>query len=611
MKLLSIVLQLLIILTVSSQNLEDNLLLYYPFDNNVNDESGNSNDAINFGATFGEDRFGNSNSAFYFDGIDDYINLPNTSELKPNLPVSFSFWIKYETNGYRPVFNTSFEEDKSSGVYFNSNSGGNYSISFGDGSDFYSSNTRSTFISEANATINEWNFVVVIVESSGQMKIFEGCKEYEGTYSGTGGDLDYSLTPGSIGRHDRNTNLPADFFKGAIDDFRYWNRALSNEDIIELNNTDKFSLGSDVISCEGDTIIKLSAPVSEDLTYEWNTGETNAEIYVTESGEYILNLTQGLCKSSDTVEIVIQEKPTVYLGDDLVFCADTSFVLKVNAGENLIYEWNTGEGNSQITVDKSGEYIIKIRDGSCENSDTINIIIDNSLTLNLGEDLSFCGDTIISLSGYLGNNYTYLWNTGDTISDITVNDSGIYVLSVSNENCNLSDSIFINIYSIAPLDLGEDFTYCFTNNIPIELSVNNYFTEYLWNNGSTESFISVSENGTYSIFATDINDCTNSDSIEIKEGCSADFFVPNAFSPNSDRINDTFRPIGNITDENYSLVIYNRYAEKVFETNNFEEGWDGTYKNLKQPIGVFVWIIQLSNTNRQTKIMKGNLTIVR
>jgi len=603
-------LQLLLLANVFSQNLEDDLLLYYPFDGNFNDLSGNGFNATNFGAVLGEDRFGNPNSACHFDGVDDFINLPNIADLKPALPVSFSFWIKYETTGYRPVFNTSFEEDKSSGVYFNSNSMGNYSVSFGDGSNFYASSTRSTFISEANAARDEWHLIIVVVESSGQMKIFEDCKEYGGTYSGTGGDLQYSTTAGSIGRHDRNTNTLADFFEGIIDEFRYWNRALNDEDIIELNKIKTFNLGPDITSCN-DTIIKLIAPTAENLSYEWNTGESTSEINVTTSGQYILNLIQGVCQSPDTVNITIQESPEVNLGNDLTFCMDTSIILQVIENENLIYEWSTEENTAQITVNSSGVYILKITDGFCENSDTINISIDNTTSLNLGEDLILCGDTSILLSGYLGNNFSYQWNTGETNSDILVKNSGNYILQATNENCSLTDTVSININTLTPLDLGEDLTFCSLNNIPVELEAGDKFIEYYWNNGSVNSSITISDVGTYSVVAVDANGCKNSDSVEITNECAETIFVPTAFSPNSDGINDIFKPKGSIKEGSYSLKIYNRYAEKVFETFNFETGWDGIFRKAKQPVGVYVWVIEYSNSSDENKLLNGNVTLLR
>ncbi len=111
--------------------IENNLLLHYKFDGNTNDESVNGFDGISNNITYTTDRFDNANSAAYFNGVDSFIDMPNTADLKPQLPVSFSFWIKYDSSDYhhQEVFNTSFEEDISSGIYFNSQvSTGNYAV---------------------------------------------------------------------------------------------------------------------------------------------------------------------------------------------------------------------------------------------------------------------------------------------------------------------------------------------------------------------------------------------------------------------------------------------------------------------------------------------------
>ena len=106
MKKLLFFLFIMICIQLSSQE----LLLHYNFDNNITDSSGNNYNGVPSGVTFVEDRNGNPNSAVSFDGINDFIDFPNLSELKPELPVSFSFWIKYESDFVtdRVVFNTSF-----------------------------------------------------------------------------------------------------------------------------------------------------------------------------------------------------------------------------------------------------------------------------------------------------------------------------------------------------------------------------------------------------------------------------------------------------------------------------------------------------------------------
>lgn len=246
----------------TAQSIQGNLLLHYPFDGNALDSSGNEYHAEEFQVTYVEDRFGNPESAIYFNGVDSYINFPNLEELKPDLPVSFAFWIRYDSNSFldRELFNTSFEEDRSSGVFFNSQqSTGRFTISFGDGSNNYTPNTRRTFSSFELIETGEWTNIVAIVESETNMKIIVNCVDSGGEYSGFGGQLVYSLTPGSLGRHDRDIYAPANYFLGSIDDFLYWDKALSNIEIQRICNS---SLGT--TNPDNEVLVRISPnPVNE------------------------------------------------------------------------------------------------------------------------------------------------------------------------------------------------------------------------------------------------------------------------------------------------------------------------------------------------------------
>ena len=232
-----LIILLLSLSSIYAQDLSDNILIHYRFNGDANDSSENEYHGSISGVNFGVDRDGNPNSAAYFDGIDDFIDLPNLIELKPELPVSFSFWIKYDSQNYqdRAVFNTSFENDRSTGVYFNTQiSSGNYAINFGDGTYTYNPTTRRTLTSNETIDTDNWHHIAVVVRSATDMNIFVDCIDYEGEYSGTGGDLVYSNTPGSIGRRDRDLGVPANYFKGKLDDFMYWDRELTISEISDL-----------------------------------------------------------------------------------------------------------------------------------------------------------------------------------------------------------------------------------------------------------------------------------------------------------------------------------------------------------------------------------------
>lgn len=225
---------------------EQNLLLHYKFDGNALDQTENEYHGIPNNITYTTDRFGNENAAALFNGVDSFVDFPNISELKPQLPVSFAFWIRYDSDLWqdREVFNTSHEDDKSSGVFFNSQAEtGKYGVSYGDGSDYYNQSSRRTYDSNHTIQTGEWVHITIVVEGPTNMKIYTNCKEEGGTYSGEGGDLYYSATPGSFGRHDRDLTAPPNYFKGAIDEFMYWDRALSESEVSLLCN----NLGTGIV----------------------------------------------------------------------------------------------------------------------------------------------------------------------------------------------------------------------------------------------------------------------------------------------------------------------------------------------------------------------------
>lgn len=230
----------LISITCFSQ-IEDGLLLHYKFDGNALDSSGNEfHGTPYYVVTYTEDRFGNENSAVFFNGINSYIDFPNLQELKPELPVSFSFWIRFDGEEWesREVFNTSHEVDVCSGVYFNTEaSSGRIGINYGDGSPTYNSGVRRTYLSNTVATTGEWMQVTAVIRGATDMNIFINCKESGGTYTGGGGDLAYSFQPGSLGRNDRQPFSPTHYFHGAIDDFQYWDRELTQEEIYMVCST--------------------------------------------------------------------------------------------------------------------------------------------------------------------------------------------------------------------------------------------------------------------------------------------------------------------------------------------------------------------------------------
>ena len=231
---------------LNAQNLNDSLLLYYPFNGNANDSSSNDYHGTVYDALPTIGYGGNPETAFYFNGVSGRVDFPNQQQLKPQLPISIAFYVKYD-NLYgtkNQIFTTDFTENTYYGVWFGlDHTTHQMAISFGEGTvgctgpDCRRSKTGTTVF---QAGI--WYFVVGVIRGAGDMSIYINCKDDEGTYSGTGNNIAYSSNPGSIGKTDVSGSSPF-FLKGSIDEFRYWNRALSESDInklceIYLNNNE-------------------------------------------------------------------------------------------------------------------------------------------------------------------------------------------------------------------------------------------------------------------------------------------------------------------------------------------------------------------------------------
>ena len=136
--------------------------------------------------------------------------------------------------------------------------------------------------------------------------------------------------------------------------------------------------------------------------------------------------------------------------------------------------------------------------------------------------------------------------------------------------------------------------------------------DYLWQPfGETSITIRASEQTTYTVTVTSTLGCVGSDKFVIRPDCISKSFIPNAFSPNGDGLNDIFKPTL-INFEKYTLSIYNRWGAKVFESNSAELGWDGLYNGRDAPQGVYSYVMRYKTTENDTWQNKsGALQLIR
>jgi hypothetical protein len=205
------------------------LVGYWPFCGNANDESGNGNNGTNNGATLTTDRFGNSNSAYSFNGINNWIQVANSSILNP-VAITISAWIKpndYYNGNASFIVNKGFDQNQ--GHYDLNIATSNQKLRFVLGPNIYSE-------SNSVMNLNEWKFITATITGL-TMKIYiNGVLENTVTQStnfGLGSNIE-DLYFGKM----NSVNFPY-WFNGIIDDIGIWNRALTQEEITNLYNVNQ------------------------------------------------------------------------------------------------------------------------------------------------------------------------------------------------------------------------------------------------------------------------------------------------------------------------------------------------------------------------------------
>jgi hypothetical protein len=217
-------------------NLDDGLIAYYRLDGNADDSSENSLDGFNHDGRFGEDRYGIPNSAYLFIPSD-LIYLPQSEILKPPLPVTISAWVNLNRPDPAPVFMNSWVGGQYNGVWLNASGEGNTPVSAGFGDGRITANESLSRRSKDGTTVlalNTWHHIAAIIRGPFDMDIYVNGVNDGGTYSGTGGVIDYkTISYGMIGFGFERSNV---YFSGSIDDVRFYNRALSEAEIKAIYN---------------------------------------------------------------------------------------------------------------------------------------------------------------------------------------------------------------------------------------------------------------------------------------------------------------------------------------------------------------------------------------
>ncbi len=205
-----------------------------------------------------------------------------------------------------------------------------------------------------------------------------------------------------------------------------------------------------------------------------------------------------------------------------------------------------------------------------------------------------------SINGITGTWSPVINNQTATTYTFTPNASFCATTTSMKIIVNRTPEIFWNIFQ----------TICKGETVTLNPKPTGDGLDFEWQDGSTDSVFTTAQAGTYSVLVS--NSCGSAlSSVDLKE-VICKIFIPSAFTPNNDRVNDVFRISGAAYVKDFSMQIFNRFGKVIYKTSNALQGWDGLFAGLQQPAGLYVYRVQFTNLQTgEENNLKGNVMLIR
>ncbi|PWJ40087.1 PKD domain-containing protein [Sediminitomix flava] len=407
-----------------------------------------------------------------------------------------------------------------------------------------------------------------------------------------------------------------------------------------------FSIENTCLGVESRLVNSSTISNNTPLTYSWEVRKDSMLVYTTDESEPVLNLEEAGnyevvlyaiselgCRDSLTKNYEVYPLPVVQISEDKYICEGDAINLNVSGGE--VYHWSTEEEGEEIVVSPTEDtyYYVEVTDeNGCISTDSVKVSVIPRVPLE--SKIRSCVGEVVTLDArimnYDGLVQTYEWSTGATTPYIDVTESGIYTVQsmvehASGVSCMNTLDINVKFNQAPPKTLEADTVYCFEFGDVMTLSAaeGDDFTYYWHDTGETTRTVERRGSGTYSVTVVDESDttfCTMTDTISVQEICPPRVYLPNAFTPNNDGLNDVFI-LKTAYALNITLKIFNRWGEEIFfmnyenseEANEEGNAWDGKNGSKEMPAGTYNYIIMYESELERGKMLTeyGQITLIR
>jgi gliding motility-associated-like protein len=385
------------------------------------------------------------------------------------------------------------------------------------------------------------------------------------------------------------------------------------------------------------------------LSYAWSGGISDGVAFTPgSSGTYTVTGTDGNgCTATSSINITVNPLPMVQVNYNGPVCEGVT--LSLNASGGSIYVW-TGPNNfvsnlpnPQITNADynlhNGIYTVTVTDGNgCTNSATLQVVVNDNPVVNFNaSQLSGCeplcvdftdlstvqGATLQTIDWYVNGNSI---GNGTQINNYCFNTPGLYTVGVavtSSAGCssNLVLNNYIQVYSqpIADFNINPELVPISNPFVQFIDNSSGYISNWVWNLGDgsvlneQHVFHSYTDTGQYCVTLTVASNgnCTSSITHCLYVYPEFYVYIPNAFTPNGDKLNEYFQVEG-VGIKQIEMEIYNRWGEKIYETTSLN-GWPGTIRTGTEEAeqGVYVYKIVVYDYLNKSYDFHGHVTLIR
>lgn len=354
-------------------------------------------------------------------------------------------------------------------------------------------------------------------------------------------------------------------------------------------------------------------------TFTWSDGDLNMPRQNLTAGTYTVTVSDnGGCTAAQTITLTEPTELIVSIAATSIDCNDpNSGVLQANVSGGsppYTYLWSNAATVAVLNTLGSGTYGLTVTDDSgCSVTATETLIPNPALNVSLGGDKFICnGESVLfNLDSITA---PMVWHNGATANQYTASSAETVKVTVDFPNgCQGTDSVTVSVGTEVTLYTVSDTTLCEGETVMYNVGPEGFV--YEWSSGELGPQIIIADSGIYVVTATSTcNVLVDSITVNV-EKCNCEVFMPSAFSPNGDGVNDLFKGYADCDRvTGYLLEVFDRWGALAYTTREFDEGWDGTMKAKGCIPGVYVYqvsYVQTINGRKYIQHKKGSVVLLK